>query len=116
MALYKKKSMWREMIASKLRKKPGNVWKDVAWRITRPRQNLAEVNLGKLDKITKEGETIVVPGKVLAVGEITHPITVGALSFSHKAKERIEKAGGKCLELVELAEQNPEGKGIRIIG
>ncbi len=116
MALYKKRSIWREMVAAKIKKKPGKIWKDIAWRITRPRQNLAEVNVGHLEKHTNDGDVIVVPGKVLGNGKITHKITIAALSFSHKAREKIEKAGGRCISLESLAEENPEGRSVRIIG
>ncbi len=116
MSRYEKKSIWRETIASKLKKKSGDVWKDVAWRITRPRQNLAEVNLDKLDKITSNNDTVVVPGKVLGNGEINHKITIAALSFSYRAKMKIKEKGGKYLTLLDLAEEKPDGKGIKIIG
>ncbi len=116
MVLHKKKPKMREYISRKIGKKPGKVWKDIAWRITRPRQRLAEVNIGKINAMTEKGDTIVVPGKVLGNGDIDHPVTVGAVWFSNTAKEKIEKAGGKCLSLEEIAEKNPEGKKVKIIG
>jgi len=38
--------------------------------------------------------------KVLGDGEITKAMTVSAHKFSKSAKEKIEKAGGKCVVLV----------------
>jgi large subunit ribosomal protein L15 len=49
-------------------------------------RNVKEVDAGQLGY-----------GKVLGGGEVTHPITVKAGSFSVKAKEKLEKAGGKAL-------------------
>jgi large subunit ribosomal protein L15 len=37
--------------------------------------------------------------KVLGMGEITHKLTVHAHKFSESAKEKIEAAGGKAVEL-----------------
>jgi len=39
----------------------------------------------------KEGETVVVPGKVLNVGELTKKVEVAAFSFSQSAEEKIKK-------------------------
>ncbi len=116
MGLHKMKSVWRYKVAQKVKKKPGKVWKDVADRIMKPRENLAEVNIGDLAKHTNKGETVVVPGKVLGMGKIGHAITVAALSFSDTAREKILAAKGVCMSIEELAEKNPEGKGIRIMG
>ena len=41
--------------------------------------------------------------KVLGNGEITKSLTVSAHRFSASAKEKIEKAGGKCIELAAVA-------------
>ncbi len=40
------------------------------------------------------------PVKILARGEITKPLTVHAHHFSAAAKEMIEKAGGKAIEVI----------------
>lgn len=66
------------------------------------RSRRAEVNVGKIGKLTKKGETIAVPGKVLGTGSISHAVTVAALGFSESAKRKIEAAGGKAVSLNEL--------------
>jgi len=38
--------------------------------------------------------------KILGGGEIDRPLTVTAHRFSKSAREKIEKAGGKCIELL----------------
>jgi large subunit ribosomal protein L18e len=92
------------------------IWKDLAWRLSRPRSRRAEVNVGRIARYTREGETVVVPGKLLGSGEISHKLTVAALSFSRKAREKVAKAGGECISLDELMERNPKGSGVRIMG
>lgn len=92
-----------------------NLWADIAERLKRPRNLMAEVNLSKLSKHTSEGEVVVVPGKILGSGEISHSITVAALSFSKTAEAKLKKAGCKCLSVSELAELNPEGSHVKIV-
>lgn len=91
-------------------------WKAVADNLNRPRRKRYEVNLHRLEKHGKVNEKIVVPGIVLGSGEIKKKLTVAALRFSVKAKEKIEKAGGKCLTIEEMFKENPKGKGLRIMG
>ena len=61
------------------------IWKDIAERLARPKRLYAEVNVSKIERYAKEGETILVPGKVLGGGRITKAVTVAALSFSDSA-------------------------------
>ncbi|HEX4381330.1 MAG TPA: 50S ribosomal protein L15 [Myxococcales bacterium] len=46
--------------------------------------------------------------KVLGDGEITKAVTVKAHKFSAAAKEKIEKAGGKCEEIVVTPKVTPQ--------
>jgi large subunit ribosomal protein L18e len=78
------------------------VWKALAEGMNRPRRNQYEADVGRLDKFAKAKETIVVPGVVLAKGEISKPLNVAAIRFSGTARAKIEKAGGKCMDIAEL--------------
>lgn len=92
------------------------IWRDIAHRLERPARLWAEVNVSKLEFVVREGETAVVPGKVLSAGHITRPVNVAAFKFSAQAREKITAAGGKCLSIGELVEQNTKGAKCRIIG
>ena len=59
-------------------------------------------NLYKLNKFTKDNEVVIVPGKVLAVGDIDHPITVAAFTFSGSAQEKINKVGKTILSIFNI--------------
>lgn len=91
------------------------IWRDVALRLEKPKRNWAEANLSKLERYAEEGETIVVPGKVLAAGTISKKITVAAYDFSDAAAKAIVAAGGRAMTLEELAAANPKGTGVRIL-
>ncbi len=93
-----------------------NVWSALAELIERPRRVKKAVNVGKLERYCNDGDVVIVPVKLLGGGNLTKKITVAAVSFSPLAKEKIEKAGGKCLSIEEIIKINPEGKGIKIMG
>ncbi len=92
------------------------IWRDVAERLERSRKNWSEVNLSRLGRYATKGDQIIVPGVVLATGDITTPVTVAAFRSSSAARKKIEAAGGRAISLLELAVQNPQGSGIRIMG
>jgi large subunit ribosomal protein L18e len=92
------------------------IWKRIAELLAKPRRKRVAVNISRLNRYTEKNEIVVVPGKVLGAGEIDHPITVAAFAFSQKAREKIRKARGKCLSIIELVKKNPKGSKVKIIG
>ncbi len=96
------------------KKSKSRFWRDVAERLSTSRRRMAEVNIGKIDKNTKEGTTVVVPGKVLASGSLTHTVDVAALRFSLDAERKISSQGS-CMDIKALAEKNPKGTDIIIM-
>jgi len=91
------------------------LWKRIAIELEKPTRNKRIVNISKIDKYTKQGDLIIVPGKVLSTGELTHKVDVCAHSFSETAKSKIQEKG-RILSIKELMKENPKGKGIKIIG
>ena len=92
------------------------IWKDIAERLSRPNKRRVAVNISRLNRHTVDGDTVLVPGKVLGSGRLTHPITVAAFSFSETAKSKVAAAKGRCLSIIELMEENREGRNVKIIG
>ena len=82
----KKENLEMKRIANLL-KKENAFWMEVAYYIAMPKRKGIHINLSKINKETKEGETVVIPGKVLSQGRVDKKIKVVALSFSNKAKE-----------------------------
>ncbi len=87
----------------------------LADELSRQRRRKVEVNVGKIERFVKEGESVVVPGKVLGYGMLKKPVTVYAWAFSKSAEEKIKSAGGKALSLRKLLEDNYKGSGTRIL-
>lgn len=93
-----------------------NLWRRVAKDLNKPTRLRRSVNVYKIQEYARDGETILVPGKVLSVGDLQKKVQVAALQFSTDAKRKIEEAKGKALSIKELLQQNPQGKKVRILG
>lgn len=98
------------------REQEAPLWRDLADRLARPRRNWAAVNLSRVERHAAEGETVVVPGKLLGTGRLTKRVTVAAFQASASAREKVRAAGGEDLTLRELLVRNPKGSGVRILG
>lgn len=91
------------------------IWGRIAKDLSKPSRQRRTVNVYKIEKCAKDGETIVVPGKVLNQGELKKKVDVAAFSFSKTAEEKISKVG-KVMSIKELIDKNPQGKKVRILG
>ena len=98
-------------LINKLNKQKEPLFHSIARNLSRPRRIRREVNLLRINKHTKDGDAIIVPGKVLSLGDLDHKVDVFALSFSENAKTKIEKLGS-----TNTIEQAIGKKGLRIIG
>ena len=107
-------TIWTLRNALKKNKVP--IWKAVIKQLSRSRSNRREVNIGQLAHVTKDKEVVVVPGKILGSGEISHKLTLWCFTISEVATRKILDAGGKILPLDTLIKKYPDGKGVRIIG
>ncbi len=99
-------------LISTLKKMDKPIAKRVAKDLERPRRIRRVVNLFKIDKYANEGDIVIVPGKVLGVGDLTKKITISALSYSKSALEKIKASGSKVIPLEEGVKQ----KGVKLIG
>lgn len=104
----------KELIEN-LKKTDGDVWKEVAKKLSVPRRKRIEVNLSHIDRHTEKNDTVVVPGKVLATGKLNKTVNIAAWRFSLTAKEKIKKYKSKCLTIEELVKTNPKGTGVKIL-
>jgi large subunit ribosomal protein L18e len=91
------------------------VWRALAQNLESPSRNYAEVNIGKINRYAQDGETILVPGKVLGSGVLNHKVSVAALTFSESAVGKITGLEGNCMTIEELVQTNPKGSGVRIL-
>ncbi|MEM2372921.1 MAG: 50S ribosomal protein L18e [Thermoproteota archaeon] len=90
-------------------------WKSVEEILYRPRSRRVEVNIDKIARLTKPGDKVIVPGKVLGRGSINHSVTVAALSFSSAALSKLRAAGCTAMRIDDFTKVEPKGSGVKII-
>jgi large subunit ribosomal protein L18e len=97
------------------RERNQKIWKALSEDLDKSKRSRVAVNLSRINRYTKPGEIIAVPGKVLASGKLDHPVTIAAFQFSETAKKKIKLAEGETLTLNQLLEQEINPSKIRII-
>ena len=93
----------------------GAIWAALADELDRPKRRRNAVNLSRINRHTGAGDVVAVPGKVLASGSLTHPVTVAAFSFSEGARQKIALAEGRAILLTDLLEEGFEPSQIKIL-
>ena len=92
------------------------LWRRVADDLEQSTRSKTEVNLSRIDRYAKDGELILIPGKVLGSGRLSRKLTIAAWRISRQALEKVHEAKGEVLTIEELLSKNPAGKKVRIIG
>lgn len=105
-----------QLLLSELQQAQTPCWKRVLEDLSRSTRERRTVNLYKIDACARDGETVVVPGKVLSVGELHKKVDVAALSFSEEARRKIVQAKGRAISIQDLWKQNPQAQKVRIVG
>ena len=88
----------------------------LADELAKPERIRRDVDLSRIERFATKGETIVVPGKLLADGLISKNVTIATWASSEAARQKVEKAGGKVITIEELIKKNPKGSKVKIIG
>ncbi len=91
------------------------IWGALAEEMDKAKRSRVIVNLSKINRHTEAGDVVAVPGKVLAAGSLSHPVTVAAYSFSEGAREKIAGAGSRAISLLDLLEEGVEPSRIKIL-
>ncbi len=105
----------KELVATIIAAKKKDKWLKVARILSGPRRKAVSLNLEEINENSKDGEIIIIPGKVLSQGEISKKIKIVALSFSEKAKEKLLKSKTLSLSIIEEIKKNPDIKRGRIL-
>ena len=91
------------------------LWRRIALDLEKPTRRRRVVNVYKIDQYAAADETVIVPGKVLGMGELSKKVSVAAFTFSDEAFKKIREKG-EALTIPELMHKNPKAKGVRILG
>ncbi|MCX8186807.1 MAG: 50S ribosomal protein L18e [Sulfolobales archaeon] len=91
------------------------VWDYVADLLSKPSRDRVVVNLGRLNRYVSDGDVVVVPGKVLGVGSLNKKITLAVASISLSAADKVKASGSRLMHIRDLLNEDPEGKGVKVI-
>jgi large subunit ribosomal protein L18e len=93
------------------------IWSAVADLLERPGRRRVVVNVGKLEKLSyvKDGDSVVIPGKLLGGGVLRKRVTVAAYKVSKSAVQKVLEAGGEVLTIPEVVRRSPKGSGVKIV-
>jgi len=97
-----------------LQEQDAPIWRDVAENLGKVNRERPEVNISDIERVTEDGDTVVVPGKVLGSGRLTKEVNVAAFKASRGAKEKITE-NGEFMFIRDLVEDNPEGSEVKIV-
>lgn len=90
-------------------------WKHIGKALSGGTRSYASVNLTKINNSTTEGDTVVIPGKVLGSGDITKKVRIVSLSISDSAKEKLKKTKSEYATILEEIKINNKAQGLKII-
>jgi len=103
----------KELVGTIIKLKKTNV--EIAKILAMPRKKWMAINLDLIEKKAKEGDKILVPGKVLSSGNLTKKIKIVAWAASEKAIEKIKQAKGEFVSMQDEMKKNPELKNLNLI-
>lgn len=117
---HKRKNFELESIISKLLVKGEEtkmgLYAALAKLLKTPRRRKIQVNIGSIDKNSKENEMVIVPGKVLSMGNLNHKITLVCYTISMSARDKLAAIGVKVMSFEEfLALPKSKVKLVRIL-
>jgi large subunit ribosomal protein L18e len=97
-----------------LQEQDASVWNEVAENLGKVNRRRPEVNISDIERNAEDGDTVVVPGKVLGSGRLTKDVEVAAFKASNSAKNHINE-NGEFKFIEDLVDENPEGSDVKVI-
>ncbi|MBN2156270.1 MAG: 50S ribosomal protein L18e [Candidatus Lokiarchaeota archaeon] len=107
-------SITRKLIRSLWKTNTG-IWRRISEILSKSSRDRPEINLYRLNKLTKTDDIVVVPGKVLGAGTLDHPITIGSLMISQLALKKLTESKGKFMTIEEMMKKYKKGSNIKIL-
>jgi large subunit ribosomal protein L18e len=98
------------------KKNDAPIWLKLAKTALKSNSTQKTINLKKINENSDEGNAIIIPGKVLGTGILSHKIILASFSISNSAAKKIKDSGGEIIKFSEMIEKFPTGTGVKIIG
>ena len=103
-------------LKSASKKNEAPIWSKIAKNALKSNSNKKTINLKKIDRLTDDGNAVVISGKILGTGKLSHKVLVSSFSISNSAAKKIKESGGEILKFSDMIKRFPSGKGVKIIG
>ena len=103
-------------LKSASRKNDAPIWSKIAKNALKSNSNKKKINLKKIDQLTDDGNAVIISGKILGTGKLSHKVLVSSFSISNSAAKKIKDSGGQILQFSDMISKFPTGKGVKIIG
>lgn len=97
-----------------LAKKSKN-WLAVAKILAGARRAYQKVNLFEIDLQAKDGDTVIIIGKVLSLGELSKKVKIRAMAYSMTAEEKLKKAKADYGYVLDEIKNNEKAERIKIL-
>ena len=91
------------------------MWRDIAERLSGGSRRYDSINVGKINRLSNDGDIVIVPGSVLESGIINKKVTLSALKISKSAMEKLQKSGSSFKPIKQFATENPKVKNPKIL-
>jgi len=104
-----------DLVKTIINSKKSEAWVKISHIISRPRRKKISLNLDEISAQCKDGESVLIPGKVLGTGNIDKKVKIIALYYSESAREKLKKSKIEALHIDEEMKKNPEAKNIKIL-
>ena len=103
-----------ELLETIMTAKKLEAWRKVGDILAYPRRKAVMINLSEIDRESKEGDTLVIPGKVLGEGSINKKIVIVAFAFSKDAEKKLKEKKCGIVSIKEEMKKNPKAQGIKL--
>lgn len=104
-----------ELLETILLAKKHEAWRKVADILAYPRRKAVRLNLDLIDKESKEGDTIIIPGKVLGEGNLSKKLAIVAFSLSEEARKKLKEAKCSIMSIKDEIKKNPKAQGVKVL-
>ncbi len=91
--------------------KHGNkAYKLIGKYLSRPKRKSKPVNLAKINKVALDGDIVIIPTKILAIGKLEKKVKIYSLSYSKTCEKKISESGSELHNLSEVLKGNLKGR------
>lgn len=90
-------------------------WSEVSSKLSGSSRAQKTISLGQIETIAKDGESVLIVGKVVSQGNLTKKVKIISLGISESAKEKLKESKSEFSTILEEITKNPKMEKIRVL-